>query len=116
MTIAELMYLVGALVVGVLLVTVVRRRRVSHARHVQELANEEVCPHLGEALRHLLERGHTVVRVGQKQPDMPLEIHVTPRFDPRALYEELKLQEPVLVSERNVLYCKEDWCELHPTT
>ena len=22
--------------------------------------------------------------------------------------------EPVRVSERNVLFCKEDWCEIHP--
>jgi hypothetical protein len=30
------------------------------------------------------------------------------------VYDELKLAEPVFVSERNVLYCKQDWCEIHP--
>ena len=28
--------------------------------------------------------------------------------------EELKLADPVFLSERNVLFCKEDWCEIHP--
>ena len=45
---------------------------------------------------------------------MPLEIHLAPAFDPKAIHDELKLAEPACVSERNVLYCKEDWCELHP--
>jgi hypothetical protein len=45
---------------------------------------------------------------------MPLEIHVIPPFDPHALYKDLQLIPPVYVSERNVLFCKEDWCEIHP--
>ena len=40
--------------------------------------------------------------------------HLAPPFDPRALFDELKLAEPVFVSERNVLGCKEDLCEIHP--
>ena len=63
---------------------------------------------------HVLAKGSRITRVGQKHPDLPLEIHVDPPFDPQAVYDELKLAEPVFVSERNVLYCKEDWCELHP--
>ena len=51
---------------------------------------------------------------GQKAPDLPMEIHLTPVFDPQGVYDELKLAEPVYVSERNVLYCKDDWCEVHP--
>jgi hypothetical protein len=44
-----------------------------------------------------------------------MEIHLTPPFSPQAVYDELELREPVFVSERNVLYCKQDWCEIHPT-
>ena len=47
-------------------------------------------------------------------PTCPLEIHLQPPFDPQAIYDELKLTEPVFVSERKVLYCQEDWCEVHP--
>jgi hypothetical protein len=48
---------------------------------------------------------------------MPLEIHVAPGFDPKSVAEQLGLTDPVFVSaERNVLFCKEDWCELHPTS
>ena len=110
----DLLMLIGALAVALVLAWAVRGRRRSHARDARELAEGEVCGHLKPALEMLLARGHVVRRVGQKARDMPLEIHLEPGFDPRGVYEELKLGEPVFVSERNVLYCKEDWCELCP--
>jgi hypothetical protein len=114
LTTQELLTLVAAPVLAVLLVVVVRWRRQGFARHVVEVAEGEVCDHLRPALDLLRSRGHGVTRVGQKAPEMPLEIHMAPPFDPKGVYDELKLDEPVFVSERNVLYCKEDWCELHP--
>jgi hypothetical protein len=78
------------------------------------LSGDRVCDHLRPVYELLLSRGHVVARVAQDHPNLPLEIHVRPAFDPKAVYDELKLAEPVFVSERNVLYCKEDWCELHP--
>jgi hypothetical protein len=112
----DILYLVGAAAVGVLLVLVIKWRRRSHAEHVVALSQREVCEHLRPALELLRSRGHAVARVGQKHPDLPLEIHVAPPFDPKGVYDELELAEPVFVSERNVLYCKEHWCELHPVT
>ena len=112
----DIFYLAGAVAVGVSLVVVVRLRRQSYARHLADVSEAEVCEHLRPALDLLPVRGHQVARVGQKGPDMPLEVHLLPPFDPKGLYDELKLGEPVFISERNVLYCKEDWCELHPKT
>ena len=114
MTQADVLTLVGAVLLAVLLVVVVRWRVRSHGEFTQQLADENVCEHLRPAWKMLLARGHRAVRVGQKAPELPLEIHVRPPFDPRAVYDELKLAEPVFVSERNVLYCKQDWCEIHP--
>lgn len=111
---ADLLMLLGALAVAAVLAWAVRGRRRAYARDARELADAETCAHLKPALDLLLSRGHVVRQVGQKGPDMPLEIHLEPAFDPRVVYEELRLAEPVFVSERNVLYCKEDWCELHP--
>jgi hypothetical protein len=114
MSFSDVLMLAGAAVVGVVLVWAVRARRRSYAKHVVELADAEVCEHLRPALELLRSRGHGVLRVGQKGRDMPMEIHLVPPFDPQGVYDELKLAEPVFVSERNVLYCKEDWCEIHP--
>ena len=114
MTQADVLILVGTAALAALLVLVVRRRSRSHGEFTQRLADERVCAHLRPAWDLLRARGHRAARVGQKAPDFPLEIHVEPPFDPRALYDELKLAEPVFVSERNVLYCKQDWCEIHP--
>lgn len=103
------------IVIAVIAMTiVVRLRRRSYRRFTEEAGDQRVCEHLRPALQLLRERGHSVVRAGQKHPEMPLEIHLTPAFSPQAIYDELKLSEPVYVSDRNVLYCKEDWCELHP--
>lgn len=101
------------------LVVIVRWRRRSHRVNLWEMAGQEVCGHLRPAYELLASRGYTPLRVGQKHPDLPLEIHLAPPvgaapFDPRQVYDELKLAGPVFVSERNVLYCKEDWCEIHP--
>ena len=104
----------GAVVLAIAFVVVVRLRHRSHAENVVKVAGEEVCEHLRPALELLASRGHRVTRVGQKAPDFPMEIHLEPPFEPKAVYDELKLAEPVLLSERNVLYCKEDWCEIHP--
>ena len=103
-----------AAVAAVLVTVVIRARRRSKAVFELEYSQENVCSHLKPALDLLLSRGHRIARVGQLGPDMPLEIHVAPAFDPKAIHDELKLAEPVFVSDRNVLYCKEDWCELRP--
>lgn len=114
---SDILWLVVVFAAAVAMVFVVRARRRQHGENLQDLAAENVCPHLRPALDELLRRGHRAVRVGQKLPEMPLEIHLAPPFDPKALAEELELREPVFVSpERNVLFCKEDWCELHPAT
>jgi hypothetical protein len=111
----DLFMLLGAIVVAVVTVMVVRARQKSHAGEVSDLAGEVVCEHLQSALELLESRGHRATRVGQKHRDLPMEIHLTPPFSPQAVYDELELREPVFVSERNVLYCKQDWCEIHPT-
>ena len=106
-----LFYAAVALVLG----WAIKARRRSYAAHLRELADENVCPHLRPAYERLLSRGHAPVNVGQRHPDLPMEIHLAPPFDPGALLDELKLEAPVFVSERNVLFCKDDLCELHPT-
>ncbi|QOV87463.1 hypothetical protein [Humisphaera borealis] len=106
--------LVTVIAGAIALVLVVRWRSRDFAANRDELAHDNVCEHLKPALEHILARGCRITRVGQKHPDLPLEIHVAPPFDPRAVYDELKLAEPVFVSDRNVLYCKEDFCELDP--
>jgi hypothetical protein len=98
----------------VITVLVVQWRRRDYAENSQGLADANVCEHLRTALELVRSKGCRVTRVGQRHPDLPLEIHVAPPFDPKAVYDELKLAEPVFLSERNVLYCKEHWCELHP--
>jgi hypothetical protein len=114
---SDIVWLVVVFVAAVAMVFVVRARRRQHGESLHELATENVCPHLRPALEELTRRGHRVVRVGQKLPEMPLEIHVAPGFDPKSVAEQLGLTDPVFVSaERNVLFCKEDWCELHPTS
>ncbi|MDB5297884.1 MAG: hypothetical protein JWO31_3867 [Phycisphaerales bacterium] len=110
----DLLTLAGTAVAAVVMVIVLRWRRRDHAGNTQTLADENVCEHLRPALDRVRAAGGRVTRVGQHHPDLPLEIHVEPPFDPQGLYAELKLADPVFVSERNVLYCKEDWCELHP--
>ena len=109
-----LLYVVLVVCAVAVMAWALRARKRSHAAWVANTAQTEVCDHLRPAYELLLSRGHRVLRVGQKHPDLPLEIHFAPRFEPQSLYEELKLNEPVFVSERNVLYCKDDWCELHP--
>ena len=115
MTQSDALILLGSILLAVLLVVVVRWRVRTHRAFNQELADDVVCEHLRGAWDLLRARGHSATRVGQKHPELPLEIHVQPPFDPRGVYDELKLGEPVFVSERNVLYCKADWCEIHPT-
>lgn len=115
-SVENLLLLVGAIIVAVATVIVVRVRQRTHAQAASSLADDMVCEHLRSAWDLLKSRGHRATRVGQRHPDLPIEVHVVPKFDPQAVYDELKLAEPVFVSERNVLYCKEDWCEIHPTT
>jgi hypothetical protein len=105
---------VGAFLVAVGFVYVIWWRRKDHAVNTVELADSSVCEHLRPALEHVVASGCRVTRVGQNHPDLPLEIHFAPAFDPAAVYADLKLEPPVHLSDRNVLYCKDDWCELHP--
>ena len=102
------------IVLAIALPFILRARRREHRRFVQNYGETEICDHLRPALDHLKTKGHTILRAGQKAPDFPLEIHVAPPFDPKQVAEELKLAEPVFVSDRNVLFCREDLCELHP--
>jgi hypothetical protein len=106
--------LIGVVLAAAALLLVVRARHRSYAAEQLRLADEEVCPHLRPAWELLKSRGHRARRVGQRHPDLPLEIHVEPPFDPQLLQSELKLDDPVFISARSVLYCKDDWCELHP--
>src|SRR5688572_28985555 len=110
----DLLQIAGVIVAVTLMIFVLRWRRRTHREHLDQTANEEVCEHLRPALALLLSRGHRIVAVGQNSAQHPLEIHLAPKWDPTAIQTELKLAEPVFLSERNVLYCKEDWCELHP--
>ena len=104
-----------AIVVGTtIFILVLRARHRGKAAHDVDYAEQNVCEHLRPALELLRSRGHRVDQVGQVGDDYPLEIHLRPAFDPQAVYDELKLAPPVHVSERNVLFCKEDWCEIHP--
>jgi hypothetical protein len=72
----------------VVMVVVLRARRRGKAAHDTEYARENVCEHLRPALEHLQAAGHRVYKVGQLTPDMPLEVHLQPPFDPKALYEQ----------------------------
>ncbi len=110
----DILQLVGVIAAVVALVIVVRLRHRSFYRFLDEYSDKEICDHLKPALTLLKSRGHCVVRTGQFRPDTPLEIHVTPAFDPRKIADELQLAEPVFVSERNVLGCREDECEIKP--
>jgi len=110
----ELLKIAGVIAAVILMIIVIGWRRRSFHAHLEEMADQEICPHLKPALDLLRSRGHRILNVGQKQEEYPLEIHIAPRFDPAALAGELNLEPPVFVSERNVLYCKEHWCELHP--
>jgi hypothetical protein len=110
----DLIKVLGAIALAVLFVAVIRWRRRTFVDTSAGLAEQEVCEHLRPALDYVLANGCRITRVGQKHPEMPLEVHVHPAFDPKAVLETLKLEPPVYLSERNVLYCKDDWCELHP--
>lgn len=110
----ELLKIAGVLVMVIAMIVVLRWRRQSFRAHLDEMAEGEICEHLKGALDLLKSRGHRIINVGQKAEEYPLEIHIAPAFDPGAIAKELDLQPPVHVSERNVLYCKDDWCELHP--
>lgn len=103
-----------AVAAAISLPIVVAMRRRSYRRFINRFADDEICPHLRGALELLRQRGHRVVRAGQKSPQFPLEIHVAPLFDPAALAAELHLRDPVFVSDRNVLCCAEHECELTP--
>lgn len=103
-----------AILLAIVLPFILRARRRQHSQFVQSYSDTEICEHLRPALDYLRSKGHTVVRAGQKAPDFPLEIHLAPPFDPYHVAKELELVEPVFVSERNVLFCREDLCELHP--
>ena len=114
MHLTDILQVLAVLLAAVVMIVVVRARHRGKATHDVGYANENICEHLKPALQYLESHGHQISQVGQHGPDMPLEIHVIPAFDPHALYKDLQLIPPVYVSERNVLFCKEDWCELHP--
>lgn len=110
----DILQIILIVVSTVALVFVLRWRKRSHAQFMDEFAEREVCEHLRPALELLKSRGHRVERAGQRNPNMPLEIYLSPPFDPKAIAEELELGEPVLVSQRNVLVCQEHFCEVRP--
>jgi hypothetical protein len=113
-TLLDILQILAVLIGTVVFILVVRARHRGKAAHDVDYAQEHVCEHLRPALDLLRSRGHHVEQVGQLGDDFPLEIHLRPAFDAQALYDELKLEPPVYVSQRNVLYCKDDWCEIHP--
>ena len=112
--VTDILQILAVIVVVIIMAVVLRARHRGKAVHDTEYANDNVCEHLKRTLTHLEAAGHQVRRVGQQAREMPLEIYLQPGFDPHAVYKELQLEPPVYVSERNVLFCKEDWCELHP--
>ena len=114
-TLADILQILAILIGTAVFIAVIRARHRGKAVHDVAFADQNVCEHLRRALELLQSRGHQIEQVGQLGPDMPLEIHLRPAFDPAAIYKELQLEPPVYVSERNVLFCKDDWCELHPT-
>ena len=113
-TLLDILQVLAVVAGTVVLNAVVRARQRGKAVHDVDYAQEHICEHLRPVLELLRTRGHRVEQVGQYGDDFPLEIHLRPAFDPQAVYDELKLQPPVHVSDRGVLYCKEDWCEIHP--
>lgn len=110
----DILQIILIIVSTIALVFVLRWRRRSHARFMDEFAEREVCEHLKPAIDLLKSRGHRVERAGQRNANMPLEIYISPAFDPKAIAEELDLQSPVVVSQRNVLVCQADFCEIRP--
>src|SRR5829696_5379788 len=96
---SDLLTLASVVVLVVVMIWAVRARRRSHGAHLDEVAGEEVCLHLKPAYDLLRSRGHRVVNVGQRNEELPLEIHLAPRFDPKLIADELKLEEPVFLSE-----------------
>ena len=111
---ADILQLFGAVALVAIMLIVVRWRHRQKAEHDERYALEHTCEHLRRVVEHLQANGHAIRRVGQMGPEMPLEVHVQPAFDPNRVYAELQLEPPVYVSERGVLFCKEDWCEVHP--
>jgi hypothetical protein len=114
--VGHLLQILGIIAATVALVLVLRWRRQNQQRFIREAADREICPHLLPALQCLQSRGLAIARAGQRHPDLPFEIHMDGRFDPAELFAELQLSEPARVSERRVLYCHEDWVEIHPLT
>jgi hypothetical protein len=110
----DILQILGMLAVVIIMAIVVRARHKNKAIHDNEFAHENVCEHLRPVLAHLEAQGHQIRKAGQQHPELPLEIYLHPPFDPAAIFQQLKLEPPVYLSERNVLYCKEDWCELRP--
>lgn len=111
---SDFLQIAGIAVAVVAMIVVVAWRKKSYAKFLDRFSDEQVCEHLRPALDLLKSRGHQVVRAGQFDPNAPLEFHISPAFDPHALASEVKLEAPAKVSERGVIYCEEDWCELHP--
>jgi len=99
----------------VMLVWVMKARKKQHAAFLERYARENVCEHLRPVLEALLARGHVVRRAGQRSADLPVEIHLAPPFDARTVWGELRLEEPLRLSDRNVVLCPEDWCEIRST-
>jgi len=100
---------------AVTMIFVLRARRRQHGEWLKQTAEMEVCEHLRPALSELMHRGHSLRRaelVRLSEEDLTLEIHVSPGFDAQEVYAAAKLEPPALVSERNVLYCKECWREI----
>jgi hypothetical protein len=96
----------------VLMIFVVQARRKQHRRWLDETSDQWVCEHLAQALSALKKEGHAVAKIEQGHEDAPLEILIDPPFDVKDFAEKLKIQEPVKLSERQVIYCEECGVEI----
>lgn len=115
MSTSDMIWMAAAGVIAILMIFVVTARRKQHREFVVRRVEEEVCEHLRPAMDLLLSQGANIINAGQRRDDMPFEIHTDAPFDPQTVYQQAKLAEPAHVSERGVLYCKDDWVEIHPS-
>jgi len=94
----------------VLMIFVVRARRKQYRKWLDDTSDQWVCEHLAQTLAELKKEGHVVAKLTQQHEDAPLEILVDPPFDPQS--QAGKIQDPVKISERKVIYCEDCGVEI----